>query len=145
MDGLCYRAAYQAEWRAYGHGFRAHGSGATWDQAPFLPPILLVFAHFGLTLAEMVLALLFRVAAPLLFALLSLVLGPRLQRAAIRANQLGTTALTAISRAREKLEQPRPERLRVANSERPPSRMHVPEDENAERPPATEVRPTPEP
>ncbi|MFC1641796.1 serine/threonine protein kinase [Myxococcota bacterium] len=123
-----WKAAQKAGWHHTKTAGRAH-----WHPMSPVPPVFLVFAHFGLSVAEILLSLLFRLVAPLVLTLLSLFLGPRLRHAAEQVRQLGEAILAALARARETLERPRaPTRLRVANSERPRPPTGVPEDEAAD-------------
>ena len=65
-----------------------------------------MFAHLGLTVAEIALTVLFQVAAPVVLTVLSLVLGPNLRRAAARSSELGKRVAEAVARAREALGEP---------------------------------------
>jgi hypothetical protein len=89
-----------------------------------VPPIALVFAHFGLTVAEILLTVLFRAVLPVVLTLLSLVLGPGLRRAAARASELGLRIGDELARARRRIAEP-DTRERVAEEARPAGRVRV--------------------
>jgi hypothetical protein len=137
------RAARRAERHAERWRRRTRGRPRAWQGSHAVPPIALVFAHFGLTVAEILLMVLFRAVVPVVLTLLSLVLGPGLRRAAARASELGLRISDELARARQRLAQP-DSRERVADEVRPASRVRVTdaveEDDGAEAPDRQERR-----
>jgi hypothetical protein len=135
MDRAARRAERRAE-RWQRRAWRRPGPRA-------IPPVALLFAHFGLTVAEILLVVLFRAVVPVALTLLSLVLGPGLRRAAARASELGLRIGDELARSRQRLAHP-DSRERVADEVRPASRVRVDaaaeEDDGAEAPDRQERR-----
>ncbi len=98
-----------------------------------MPPVALMFA---LTLADIVLMVLFRVVAPVILTLLSIVLGPGLRRAAARASETGRRISAQLALMRQGLAHAPAQDEAPAESRQPP-RVRVaeePEHELDERP-----------